>query len=195
MIGHWMTPQDAPSPPTRLLLVRHAPVLNPLGLTGRSDPQANCADLAALSWLRVQLLKADSVWTSPAQRTRMTAAALNLVATQVPDLWEQDFGAWEGKPFDSLPDLGPLPLPDLAAHRPPDGESFLDMAARVQAALQHARGTTAIIAHAGTVRAALAMVIGPQALAFAVAPLSLTIMTHSPAGWGIEAVNRVHHGL
>lgn len=191
-----MTALTDPHPaPTRLLLVRHAPVMNPVGLTGRSDPAADCTDRGALSWLRAQLHKADAVWTSPAQRTRMTAAALDLAATQIPDLWEQDFGAWEGLPFDRLPDLGPLPLPQLAAHRPPEGESFLDMASRVQAALHPARGTTAIIAHAGTVRAALALVIGPQALAFAVAPLSLTIMTHSPAGWGIEAVNRVHHDL
>lgn len=107
-----------------------------------------------------------------------------------PPLWEQDFGAWE-EPGATIPDLGPLPPEALAAARPPGGESFLDMAARVQPVLEGARGTTAVIAHAGTVRAALALAIGPAALSFAVAPLSLTILARTPAGWAVEAVNRV----
>ena len=57
--------------------------------------------------------------------------------------------------------------------------------------LTKAQGTTAIIAHAGTARAALAMVIGPAALSFSIAPLSLTILTRTPGGWAVEAVNRV----
>lgn len=173
----------------RLLILRHAPLARP-GLAGRRDVDADCSDRAALDWAAAALRGAGAVWASPAQRCRQTCAALGLAPEYHPPLWEQDFGQWE-EPGAEIPDLGPLPLAELAAHRPPGGESFLDMCARVQPVLEQVRDTTAIIAHAGTARAALAMAIGPAALSFAVAPLSLTILTRTPGGWAIEAVNRV----
>lgn len=181
-----MTPTD---PPARLMILRHAPLARP-GLAGRRDVDADCSNRAALDWAAQALRGAGVVWASPARRCRQTCAALGLSPEYHPALWEQDFGAWE-EPGADIPDLGPLPLAELAAHRPPGGESFLDMAARVQPMLEQAQGTTAIIAHAGTARAALAMVVGPAALSFSVAPLSLTILTRTPTGWAIEAVNRV----
>ena len=131
---------------------------------------------------------------SPDTVLTVTCAALALFPEYHPNLWEQDFGACE-EPGAAIPDLGPLPVAELAAHRPPGGESFLDMCARVQPQLAQAQtqglGTVAIIAHAGTARAALAMAVGPAALSFSIAPLSLTILARSPGGWAIEAVNRV----
>ena len=181
-----MPPTDTPP---RLLILRHAPLARP-GLAGRRDVDADCSDRAALDWAARALRGAGAVWASPALRCRQTCAALGISPEYHPALWEQDFGQWE-EPGTVIPDLGPLPVAELAAHRPPGGESFLDMAARVQQVLTKAQGTTAIIAHAGTARAALAMVIGPAALSFSIAPLSLTILTRTPGGWAIEAVNRV----
>lgn len=175
--------------PTRLLILRHAPLAVP-GLAGRRDVAADCSDRARLLWAARALSGAAQVWASPALRCRQTAQALGLEPACHPALWEQDFGAWE-EPGAQVPDLGPLPPEALAAARPPGGESFLDMAARVQPLLESARGTVAIIAHAGTVRAALALAVGPAALSFSVAPLSLSLMTRHPGGWAIEAVNRV----
>ncbi|MFN4102671.1 MAG: histidine phosphatase family protein, partial [Pararhodobacter sp.] len=77
----------------------------------------------------------------------------------------------------------------LARHRPEGGESFLDMAARVQPLLDGLREDTLIVGHAGTVRAALALVVGAQALSFSVAPLSLTILRRAGDDWAVEAVN------
>lgn len=173
--------------PARLLIARHAP-LAVAGLAGRRDVPADCTDRGALDWLRGQLSGVDHIWSSPALRCRQTCAAMGLAPEFLPDLWEQDFGAWEQ---DGIPDLGILPPERLAAQRPPQGESFLDMAARVQPLLARATGTTAIVAHAGTVRAALALAVGPGALSFSVAPLSLTILSHSSGGWAVEAVNRI----
>ncbi|MTH79532.1 histidine phosphatase family protein [Paracoccus aestuariivivens] len=170
----------------RLLLARHAPLVQP-GLAGRRDVCADCSDDAALEWLRRQL-EATTIWSSPARRCRQTCAAMGLAPQLIDDLWEQDFGQWEE---DGIPDLGPMPPEDLAAYRPAKGESFLDMAARVQPVLQAATGTTAILAHAGTVRAALALAVGPAALSFSVAPLSLTVILRTGAGWAVEAVNRI----
>ncbi|MFT4014081.1 MAG: histidine phosphatase family protein [Paracoccus sp. (in: a-proteobacteria)] len=170
----------------RLLLARHAPLAQP-GLAGRRDLPADCGDRAGLDWLGKQL-SGLPLLCSPALRCRQTVAAMGREAEPVADLWEQDFGLWETEGF---PDLGPLPPKALAAHRPKDGESFLDMAARVQPVLLRQSGTVGIVAHAGTVRAALALAVGPEALSFAVAPLSLTILTRSPGGWAVEAVNRI----
>ena len=170
----------------RLLIVRHAPLAQP-GLAGRRDVAADCGDKAALDWLGGQLAGLPLL-SSPARRCRQTCAAMGLAPQIVDALWEQDFGQWESR---GIPDLGPLSPADLAAHRPEAGESFLDMAARVQPVLQAATGALAIVAHAGTVRAALALAVGPAALSFAVAPLSLTILIRSPGGWGVEAVNRI----
>lgn len=175
--------------PTRLMILRHAPLAVP-GLAGRRDVAADCSDRARLDWAARVLSGAAQVWASPARRCLQTAQALGLSPACHPALWEQDFGAWE-QPGAQIPDLGPLPPEALAATRPPGGESFLDMAARVQPLLESARGTVAIIAHAGTVRAALALAVGPAALSFSVAPLSLTVLSRHPGGWAVEAVNRV----
>ncbi|QRZ15910.1 histidine phosphatase family protein [Paracoccus methylovorus] len=173
----------------RLLILRHAPLAQP-GLAGRRDVAADCSNLAAFDWARAALLGAQTCWSSPARRCRQTCTALGLSPEWHPMLWEQDFGAWE-EPGTPIPDLGPLPPEELARKRPPGGESFLDMAARVQPLLMAARGTVVVVAHAGTVRAALALAVGPAALSFSVAPLSLTILSRSAAGWAVEAVNRV----
>lgn len=180
---------------TRLLLVRHAPALHGGALAGRRDVAADTAETPALAALRARL--ADPVpplaLVSPARRCLWTACAV-LQSPELrtePRLLEQDFGEWEGLPFAQIPDLGPLQADELARHRPPGGESFADMAARVRPVLEEATGTVAIIGHAGTVRAALALVTGPgAALGFAVAPLSLTVLTRNSGGhWAVECVN------
>ncbi|TGN35032.1 histidine phosphatase family protein, partial [Paracoccus liaowanqingii] len=130
------------------------------------------------------------VVASPARRCRQTAAALGLTPDRFePALWEQDLGAWEGLPPEALPDLGPLPPDALARHRPEGGESFDDMAGRVIPVLQALERDTVLIAHAGTVRAALSMVVGPAALSFAVAPLSLTVLRRAGDAWAVDCVN------
>ncbi|AGT09435.1 phosphoglycerate mutase [Paracoccus aminophilus JCM 7686] len=174
----------------KLCLLRHAPLPPGSGLAGRRDLAAVlplAPELAALQ-ARLQALAPTRIWSSPALRCRQTCAALGLEAETDPRLWEQDFGAWE-QPGTAIPDLGPLPLEELARHRPPGGESFADLVARTRPALEAMTGTALIIAHAGTVRAALSLVIGPAALSFAVAPLSLTVIEGSPGQWSVSFVN------
>ena len=109
-------------------------------------------------------------------------------------LWEQDFGAWEGRRFEDLPDIGALSAAALAAHRPPGGESFDDLCARVAPVLAEVgtAGRVAVVAHAGVVRASLALALGATApaLAFEVAPLSLTRLRRLGGGdWAVCATN------
>lgn len=184
--------------PTELILIRHAPAVTEGRMAGKRDVDADCSNSAAFAALRARLDPDAARLISPALRCRQTASSLwpDLPA---PDndarLWEQDFGLWEGIPFDRLPDLGALDLPDLAAHRPPQGESFADLYARAQPALAEvvARGApkTVIIAHAGLIRAALGMVLGQPhlGLAFQIAPLSQTRLIAVAGAWSIACVN------
>ncbi|WP_347311926.1 histidine phosphatase family protein [Defluviimonas sp. SAOS-178_SWC] len=182
---------------TELILIRHAPALTGGRLCGRTDVPADCGDRGRVAALRAAVGVPDRIVTSPALRCRQTAAALWPVEVDpLSDaaLWEQDFGDWEGRAPDALPDLGPLSPAALAQHRPPGGESFADLCARVAPALIGAAtgGRVAIVAHAGTVRAGLALALGsvPRALAFDVAPLSLTRLWALPdGGWSIATVN------
>lgn len=193
-------PDDAPTvTATDLLLIRHAPALTDGRMAGRRDVDADCSDALAFATLRGAIGQADHILASPALRCLQTAATLwpDLIPQQDPRLWEQDFGVWEGMPYADLPDLGTLSTADLAAHRPPNGESFLDLCARTKPALQDAialRGKVVIVAHAGVIRAALGLALGAaaQGLSFQIAPLSLTTITALPRGvFSISGVNRM----
>lgn len=176
---------------TDLWLIRHGPALDEGRLAGRRDVAARTEGAAALAAV---LGRPARIVTSPALRCRQTAAALwpDMEAVTDARLWEQDFGAWEGMPYADLPDLGPLDPAALAAAAPHGGESFADLCARTMPALEALAGVTAVVAHAGTIRAALARACGsiPAALAFQIAPLSLTRIIVAPGGWSIVCVNR-----
>lgn len=180
---------------TEYLLIRHAAVALQGQMIGRSDPAAALPPHAPNAQVAARLKGIDRLYASPALRCRQTAGWLwrDRAPTFLPTLWEQDFGAWEGKSYAQIPDLGPMTRAGLAAHRPPEGESFLDLYARIEAT-QPNLGTTgrvAVVAHAGVIRAFLGMALGApeQGLAFAVDPLSLTVVQKLGSDWAIGAVN------
>jgi alpha-ribazole phosphatase len=181
---------------TELILIRHAPALTGGRLCGRMDVAADLSDIAAITALSELVGTPDRIVTSPALRCRGTAEALWPGGNFAVDaaLWEQDFGGWEGMQLAEVPDLGPLSRTDLAAHRPPGGESFADLRARVSPALRKLpEGRTALVVHAGTIRAALALAMSDpaDALGFEIAPLSLTRVSRHGDHWSIGAVNQV----
>lgn len=195
----------ASASPHELLLIRHAPALNEGRLAGRRDVPADVTDEAALAALRAYAGKMDRVIASPALRCLQTAITLWPDAEPQQDsrLWEQDFGTWEGLPFTDIPDHGTLPPEQLALLAPPEGESFADLCARVAPALEQIAklpGRSAIVAHAGTIRAALAMALGARgrtgggtigpALAFSIDPLSITRLIPCGTQWAIGCVNQ-----
>lgn len=189
-----MTPNPSNSHGT-LLLIRHAPLADPARLTGRRDVAA-VVNAAAASRLAATVGPVSRVVSSPARRCRETAAALwpGVKVEQDARLWEQDFGAWEGMALAELPDLGVMSGEELARAAPHGGESFAALCARSIPALEEmAAGgrRVAVVAHAGTVRAGLARAIGSAgaALAFRVAPLSLTRIDAAPSGWSVACVN------
>ena len=188
---------------TEVMLIRHAPARHGGRLAGRRDVPADLPEAAVLAGMRAAIGPIGGearLVVSPALRCRQTAQALWPEVTPALDerLWEQDFGAWEGVDFTALPDLGTLALDGLAAHCPPGGESFADTCARVAPGLCELAGKgggrVAVVAHAGVVRAGLALATGQvaAALAFQVAPLSVTTLWALPGGqWSIAGVNRV----
>jgi len=182
--------------PSELILIRHAPAATEGRLCGRVDVPLRGGDDAAMDRVRTALHGIKHVVSSPALRCRQTAQAVFPTSSPAfdPRFWEQDFGAEDGMLLRDLPDLGPMSRNALAARRPPDGESFADMAARVGPALEAVAqmdNAVAIVAHAGTVRAGLALALGtvPAALAFEVAPLSVTRLRRFTDSWSIIAVN------
>lgn len=186
---------------TELVLIRHAPARTDGRLCGRHDVPALLVDAQALARCRGALAGVRNVVTSPALRCRQTAKALfpRQELAQDARLWEQDFGVEDGILLSDLPDLGVLSREALATRRPHKGESFADMAARAVPALNEwadtaeAQGPVAIVAHAGTIRAALGSALGdiPAALAFEIAPLSITRLRCLPGAISIIGVNLV----
>ncbi len=165
-------------------------------MAGRRDVDADCRNLAAISGLSTRLGAVERVMMSPARRCVQTADSVLPAMAHVSDprLWEQDFGAWEGKPYVDLPDLGAMNTADLAAFSPPNGESFRDLCTRAIPALNACAtgGRVAVIAHAGIIRAAVGHALGDidKGLTFHVAPLSLThIVVLSSGQFAIQCVN------
>lgn len=183
--------------------IRHAPVQGQEGvLYGNMDVDADCSNTALFETIR-NVLPDEAHWIiSPLKRARQTHAALRKDADADPQIidafQEQNFGSWQGRRYSEIewPSGDEL---DLAKFCPPGGESFEDVTARVATAIEDLSGTmpehVVIIAHAGVIRAALAMALeldGAQALQFDIAPLSLTSLTGFGNGqWRVDATNRI----
>lgn len=190
-------PAHTPPSMADIWLIRHAPARDGGAMAGRRDVAADCSNTAAMAAVaaHVALAAQDTLITSPAQRCTQTALALfHRPAQPDPRLWEQDFGAWEGRPHGQLPDLGPLSLPELASFAPPQGESFAAVAARVQPVLLGlGAGRHSVVAHAGVIRAALGLALGAAhlGLGFVIAPLSVTRLSRdiTTGQWAILGVN------
>lgn len=197
-------PRTTHRPPTRFVWVRHAPSDPPGHIYGRTDVPAGPISEELLKEMVAAIGPLDVLVCSPAARCRSTMAAVREAGRWTAPviyragLWEQDFGAWEGLATGDVPNIGALSAAEIAHHRPPGGESFQEMVDRVATEIvsldaAHGGRRIGIVAHAGTIRAALALALGGSAgfgLAFAVDPLSVTRLTAFSAGqWRIDTVN------
>jgi broad specificity phosphatase PhoE len=151
---------------TTLFLLRHGPTA--AGAAG--------APLGRLDWpvlaqgqerwpaIKDQLLGLDLalVLTSPLVRAREHAQDLGLPCRILPDLAEQDFGAWDGLPWEQIQGAEAF-FRDPVGTAPPGGESFGQCARRAVAAAfgsLPAQGAVLVLAHAGTLRAILGRALG-----------------------------------
>lgn len=153
------------------LFVRHTEIVGREHLFGWSDAELSPAGEAALEPLarKVASLRPSRVFSSDLTRCRRLASAIarssGLPEIQLrPDLREENFGRWEGRPWEDL-----LRGPDGVEARaflagftwrtPPDGESFGSMAARVFEESDRIErecdgdGLVAVVTHSGPMRA------------------------------------------
>ena len=176
---------------TTLHLVRHWPALGAEGrCVGHADlPLADAASAARARW---PLGPPARLVVSPLARAWQTAAPLaerwGLEPEPEPRLREMDFGEWDGRTWaeierDDADRLGAW-MADWTATAAPGGESFADVQARVEDWLGGVdERETVVVAHAGSVRAVLAHVLGlPAGHAFrlAVAHGALTTVRLNP---------------
>jgi broad specificity phosphatase PhoE len=155
-----------------ILLARHGQTGdNAAGrILGRRDPPLTAVGVAQARQLAAALRHAalTAVWTSPLQRARATAQIvgeeLGLAPAVQAALVESARGRWEGRPVAELAAEEPAAFAAFVAGDPafafPGGESLREQAARTRQALAVVAAgplPALVVAHAGTVRAALAL--------------------------------------
>lgn len=150
----------------RRLFLRHPrPRVAPGTCYGRLDlPEGGTAG-AEISAALAATPPVAAVIASPAARCRRLAerlAARDCVPLGIdPRLAELDFGAWEGRRWDTIPRAESDPwTADPWRVAPPGGERFADLHARVGAALAEAADAAALVTHAGPIRAARMILAG-----------------------------------
>jgi broad specificity phosphatase PhoE len=159
-----------PNVAVTLLLARHGETIdNANGLIlGRRDPPLSEVGREQSARLARQAQAAGviAVWCSPLLRARQTAGvvgrAIGVEPTVLDDLIESDRGTWEGEPVARLATVSPeLHAAFETAARDfafPGGESISSQVERTRTALNvvaAAPGPALVVAHAGTIRAAL----------------------------------------
>ncbi|MCD6073461.1 MAG: Phosphoglycerate/bisphosphoglycerate mutase [Rhodospirillales bacterium] len=188
--------------------IRHAPSASPANIIhGRDDVPADLSDTVALARLAGILPAGLTALTSGVVRAVQTYDALRLVdpslmvARTEPDFCEQDFGVWTGRTWDEIAPLAPHFWDDPVATAPPGGESFAEMCRRVLRRIvtlsnQQSSGAIVSVAHAGTIRAALALALDldfAASIRFEIDPLSVTridaFVGPSDISWRVQSVN------
>jgi broad specificity phosphatase PhoE len=185
------------APPTRITFICHpATTQQKSGLFPTDEPldPKSLDQLSSIAWRAPQ---GAHVLTAPEQRTRQTAEAFKLNATDAPELRECDFGHWRGTSLEALQAIDPAGLSewltDISA-APHQGESFYNLARRINQWLdtQHNAGHVIAVTHASVVRAAIVRVLhAPLNEAFQcieVAPLTMTEIRLSSGHWRVRSV-------
>jgi probable phosphoglycerate mutase len=194
--------------PTVVLLVRHgqtpttgarlpgrAPGLH-LAEEGQRQAEAVARRLAGLRRLA-------AVYASPLERARETAlpiARAHGLAVRIErGLADCDTGAWTGRSLGRLRRRREWAIVQRhpSGFRFPDGESFVEMLARMAGALariveRHRGGTVVVVSHADPIKAAVAHALGLHLDLFqriAVAPASVTVIAYRAEGPTVLAIN------
>jgi broad specificity phosphatase PhoE len=140
--------------------------------TGRTDIPLTAAGEAAAAQLRPAVAKLDVVaaFSSPAERAQRTAELAGLTDVTVdPDLWEWDYGGYEGRTTEDIQAGRPGwylwrdgVIPGDAAH---PGETLQQVGERADRVLARvrpllARGNVALVAHGHILRVLTARYLG-----------------------------------
>ncbi len=159
---------------------------------------------------RLDGVAVDALYTSPLERTRETAAPVEVrtgrEAVVEPGLLECDFGEWTGEELSRLSRLKAWQTVQRApsAFRFPGGESFPEMQSRTVAAVDrlraaHEGGTVVCFSHADPIKAVLAHALGTHLDLFqriVVSPCSVSAVAWAPGqGPSVLTVNSTDEPL
>ncbi|MCL2428194.1 MAG: histidine phosphatase family protein [Alphaproteobacteria bacterium] len=155
-------------------------------------------------------LPRPAIWyVTPLSRTWRTAQAIFAAGypptapIEEPAFIEQALGEWQGLAHAELPARLSLPAHPFWPHdgeeRPPGGESMADVIGRVGRVLDrlaalHQGEDVVVIAHGGSIRAAVAHVLrigANNALHLTVQNLGLTRIERTSDGWRVVCVNEL----
>ncbi len=198
---------------TRFWWVRHAPVRGDGGrIYGQRDISCDCSDGVVFEAL-AQTLPKNAVWiTSNLVRTKETAAAIRTAGhpdacapVALAEFAEQNLGDWQGLDrAQFFRDRRPSPSSywfNDPGERAPNGESFVDLVERTRAGIEttiaaHRGRDVIVVAHGGTIRAALGVALGlpPSGmLSFMTDNCAITeldlLERDSDRGWRVMTVN------
>ncbi len=188
---------------TRFWWVRHGPT-HAKAMVGWTDLPGDLSDVAALARLDAHLPADALVISSDLSRAVTTADAIQANRMRLEDdrrLREIGFGSWEMRGFAEIEAEAPAHIRAFWDQpgdvRAPDGESWNDLAARVNAAIDqlladHQGRDIVVTAHFGSILAALQRAEGlsPKAVfGHRIDNLSVTCLLHDGARWHTQAIN------
>ncbi len=183
--------------------VRHGPT-HRRDLNGWNNVPADLSDKGALDRLAEFLPSNAPVVSSDLSRAVATADAVQRERARLPHdpaLREINFGAWEGRCFGEIekenPQLTRRYWEQPGDIRPPGGESWNDLRARVDHTVD-ARvrqvGDIIAVAHFGTILSQVQRAIGCSAikvLGHKIDPLSVTRLDWDGEHWFVGEINRI----
>ncbi|MHA6263455.1 histidine phosphatase family protein [Arenibacterium sp. CAU 1754] len=190
---------------TRLHLVRHGPT-HAKSMVGWSDLPADLSDTQALDRLAAHLPASAVVVSSDLTRASATADAIQGARRRLPhleNLREINFGAWELRRFAEIEEEDP---DHIRAYwetpgdvRPPGGESWNEVRARVDATVDalmeaHADRDLIIVAHFGVILTQVQRALqldASQAFSHRIDNLSVTQLNRHRAGWDVGHINHL----
>lgn len=190
---------------TRFWWVRHGPT-HAKTMVGWSDLPADLSNSGAISRLAAYLPQDAVVVSSDLIRATATADAVQADRMRLPHdrmLREIHFGTWELRSHNEIeaetPDLIRAFWDSPGDVRPPDGESWNDINARIWAATDrliadYAGRNIILVAHFGAILSAVqrAENLTPeQAFSHRIDNFSVTEMNHSSKGWRMGRINHV----
>ena len=192
---------------TSYWFVRHGPT-HAKGFCGHLDLPADLSDVAQIARLKAYLPLDSKILSSDLSRARETAKAIwkgQEWLPEAPAFREMDFGDWDGRNFEDIEESDPAlwhafwGTPGKVA--PPNGESFDQLTARIEAGIstlhQHGpHGHIIIVAHFAAILAALKHATGmPTAsvFSFKINNFSVTRLDylHKSNNWRVMGVNQI----
>ena len=192
---------------TSYWFVRHGPT-HAKGFCGHTDLPADLSDTAQIERLKAYLPKDAKILSSDLSRARETAKAVwdgQLWLPEAPEFREMNFGDWDGRDFETVEKADPTlwrafwETPGAVA--PPNGESFDQVIARIDAGLKGLhnsgpQGNVIITAHFAVILAALQLATGmptTAAFSFKIDNFSVTRLDylHESNNWRVMGVNQL----